>query len=49
MGSSLGLLLASTMMTELEQKVIKQFIDDKTLMFYGRYVDDTLVVINLKI
>ena len=32
-------------MTELEQKVIKQFIDDKNLMFYGRYVDDTLVVI----
>ena len=45
MGSSLGLLLASTMMTELEQKVIKQFIDDKTLMFYGRYVDDTLAFI----
>ena len=32
-------------MTELEWKVIKQFIDDKTLIFYGRYVDDTLVVI----
>ena len=32
-------------MTELERKVSKQFIDDRTLMFYGRYVDDTLVVI----
>ena len=28
-----------------EQKVVKQFIDYKTLMFYGRYVDDTLFVI----
>ena len=32
-------------MTELEWKVFKQFIDDKTLMFYCRYVDDNLVVI----
>ena len=32
-------------MIELERKIMKQFIDDKTLMFYGRYVDDTLVVI----
>lgn len=32
-------------MTELERKVIKQFINDKTLTFYGRYVDDTLVAI----
>ena len=31
-------------MTELEQKVIKQLIDDKTLIFYGCYVDDTVVV-----
>ena len=45
MGSSLGPLLANIIMTELERKVIKQFIDDKTLMFYGRYVDDTLIVV----
>ena len=32
-------------MTELEWKVFKQFIDDKTLMFYRRYVDDNLAVI----
>ena len=34
-------------MTELERKAIKQSIDDndKSLMFYGCYVDDTLVVI----
>ena len=45
MSSSLGPLLANIIMTELERKFIKQFIDDKNLMFYGRYVDDTLVVI----
>ena len=45
MGSSLGPLIANNIMTALEQKFTKQFIDDKTLTFYGRYVDDTLVVI----
>ena len=45
MSNSLGPLLANIIMTELERKFIKQFIDDKNLMFYGRYVDDTLVVI----
>ena len=32
-GSCLGPLLANIIMTELERKVIKQFIDDKTLSF----------------
>ena len=45
MGSSLGPLTANNIMTALEWKFIKQFTDDKTLTFYGRYVDDTLVVI----
>ena len=48
MGSYLGLanvILANVIMTELEQKVVKQLIDDKTLMLCGRYVDDTSVVI----
>lgn len=44
MRSSLGLLRGNIMMTELESKVIKRFIDNKTLIFYGRYADDTLVV-----
>ena len=34
-----------TIMTEIEKTIIKKFIDDKILLFYGRYVDDTLVVI----
>ena len=45
MGSFLRPLLANSIMTELEQKVIKQLFDDKTLMLYDRYVHDTLVVI----
>ena len=45
MGSSLGPLLANIIMTELERTIIKKFIDDKILLFYGRYVNDTLVVI----
>ena len=45
MGSSLGPLLANIIMTQLERTIIKNFIDDKILLFYGRYVDDTLVVI----
>ena len=45
MGSSLGPLLANIVMTNIEKTIIKKFIDDKILLFYGRYVDDTLVVI----
>ena len=40
MGSSLGPLLANIIMNEMEKTIIKKF-----LLFYGRYVDDTLVVI----
>ena len=32
-------------MTKIEKTVIKKFIDDKILLFCGRYVDDTLVLI----
>ena len=35
-------------MTELEKKVIKTFVDDRTIKFNGRYVDDTLLVIKPK-
>ena len=45
MGSSLGPLLANIVMTKIEKTIIKKFIDDKILLFYGRYVDDTLVLI----
>ena len=45
MDSSLGPLLANRIMTEVEKTIIKKFIDDKILLFHGRYVDNTLVVI----
>ena len=45
MGSCLGPLLANVIMTDFEEKVIKPLINDNTIKFYGRYVDDTLFVI----
>ena len=36
---------ANIIMTEMEKNIIKKFVDDKVLLFYERYVDDTLVVI----
>ena len=44
-GSPLGPVLANIITTKLEEKVIKKFVDDSTITFYGRYVDDTLLVI----
>ena len=35
-------------MTELQKNVVKKFIDDKILLFYSRYADDTLMVIILE-
>ena len=45
MGSSLDPPLANIIMTEMEKIIIKKFIDNKILLFYGRYVNDTLVAI----
>ena len=45
MGSSLGPLLANIIVTKMEKTIIKKFIDDKILLFYGYYFDCTLVVI----
>ena len=45
MGSSLGLVLANIITTELEDVVIKPLIVSGTIRFYTRYVDDTLFLI----
>ena len=45
MGGSLGPLLANIIMVELEAKVIRPLIDDGTIKFYTRFVDDTLLLI----
>ena len=44
MGSSLGPVLASIIMTELEDAIIKPLIADGTIEFYSHFVDDTLLV-----
>ena len=45
MGSSLGPVLANIIMTELETIIIKPLMNDGTIKFYIRYVDDTLVLV----
>ena len=45
MGSSLGPVLANIIMTELEEIVVKPFIENEILKFYCRYVDDTLLLL----
>ena len=44
MGSSLGPVLANVLMTEFEKVVVQKLVDNGTLPFYIRYVDDTLVL-----
>ena len=44
MGNSLRPLLANIIMTEMKKTIIKKFIDDR-ILFYGCYVNGTLVVI----
>ena len=48
MVSPLGPVLANIIMTELDEKVTKRLINDGTIKFYGRYADDTLLVIKPK-
>ena len=45
MGSVLGPVLANIIMVEFERVTIKKLIDDGYIKFYGRYVDDTLLLI----
>lgn len=44
MGSSLGPVLANSVMTELEKTKVRKLLDKDLIKFYGRYVDDTLVL-----
>ena len=45
MGGSLGPLLAKIIMVELESKIIRPLIEDGTIKFYTRFVDDTLLLL----
>ena len=45
MGSPLGPVLASTILTAFENVIVKPLTETGVLKFYCRYVDDTLVMI----
>ena len=45
MGSSLGLVMANIIVTKLENKIIKPLMNDGTIKFYCRYMDDTLLFV----
>ena len=44
MGSPLGPVLTDIILTKLGERTTKMFVDDGTIKFYGRHVDDTLLV-----
>ena len=44
MGSSLGPVLVNVIMTELENVIVRKMIDNGLVKFYGRYVDNTLIL-----
>ena len=48
MGASLGPILANIIMAELERKIVDELIRSDVIKFYGRYVDDTLLLIKLE-
>ena len=45
MGSPFGRLLQNVFKTEIEKNIIQNLIDKKFIMFYIRYVDDTLLLV----
>ena len=45
MGGLLGPVLANIIMTECEKIIVEKLMQEKVIMFYTRYVDDTLLVI----
>ena len=45
MGGSLGPVLANIIMTECEKVIVDKLMKEKVVMFYTRYVGDTLLII----
>ena len=45
MGGLLGPVLANIIMTECEKIIVETLMEEKVIMFFTRYVDDTLLVI----
>ena len=48
MGSLLGPVLASIIMTDLESTVVKEVVDQSLAKLYIRYVDDTILLVKDK-
>ena len=48
MGSLLVPVFFNIIMRELKKESIEKFVEDGTTIFYGRFVDDTLVFIKPK-
>ena len=48
MGGSLGPVLANIIMTECEKVIVDKLMQERVIMFYTRYVDDTLLIIRKK-
>ena len=42
----MGPVLASIIMTEFEKLIVQDLISNDIIKFYGRYVDDTLLVVH---
>ena len=51
MDSSLGLgpVLANIILTEFEKLIVSDLVDSGLIKFYRRYVDDTLILVNLNL
>ena len=45
MGGSLGSVLANIIMTECKKVIVNKLMKEKVIVFYTRYVDDTLLII----
>ena len=45
MGACLGPVLANVIVTELELVVVDKMVNSGLIKFYGRYVDDTLLLV----
>ena len=45
MGGALGPVLANIIMTECEKVIVDKLMKEKVVMFYTRYVGDTLLII----
>ena len=48
MGRSLGPVLVNIIMTECKKVIVDKFMKEKVVIFYGRYVDDTLFITKKK-